>query len=326
MSPEKHRLNSWFIVHNVCMIDPRLVTLRAFAECGTVHATAELTGYSPSAVSSQLKELQRSLGMRLVTKSGRGLRLTSTGRALVEGSDHLMAEWERVRSAALSAGDSNPSALGLGGFSTAATNLLAPLAGSLKHTHPAMTVRVVEADPARCFDLLLSEKIDLAVIVAMQATTVVDPRFEQIPLLDDPLDVIVHAGHPAARWNSVKLADLAGEPWITGESGGVYHALFTAAFAAAGRTPHVAHHVIEWETSMALVEAGVGIGLLPRLAPLTGTGNVIRLELTGPNRPVRKIVAAVRAGSSTSPLIRSCLQTLRDTATTIMESRSAEEA
>jgi DNA-binding transcriptional LysR family regulator len=307
------------------MIDPRLVTLRAFAECGTVHATAELTGYSPSAVSSQLKELQRNLGMRLVTKSGRGLRLTATGRALIEGTDHLLAEWERVRASAMSAGGSTPSTLGLGGFSTAAANLLAPLAGSLKRTHPDMAVRVVEADPGRCFDLLLSEKIDLAVIVAMQATTVIDPRFEQIPLLDDPLDVIVHSGHPAARQGSANLADLAGEPWITGEPGGVYHALFTAAFAAAGRTPQVAHHVIEWETSMALVEAGVGIGLLPRLAPLTGTANVVRIRLSGPNRPVRKIVAAVRAGSSEAPLIRSCLQTLREAAQAIMESRSAEE-
>jgi hypothetical protein len=58
---------------------------------------------------------------------------------------------------------------------------------------------------------------------------------------------------------------------------------------------------------------------------LTGTANVVRIRLSGPNRPVRKIVAAVRAGSSEAPLIRSCLQTLREAAQAIMESRSAEE-
>lgn len=311
-------------MQNVRMIDPRLITLRAFAECGTVHATAELTGYSPSAVSSQLRELQRSLGMELVVRSGRGLRLTETGRALVAGSDRLVAEWEQVRSEALTVGDATPTRLGLGGFSTAATNLLAPLAGTLHRAHPGMDVRVVEADPARCFELLLSEKIDLAVIVAMQATTVDDHRFEQIPLLDDPLDVIVHAEHPLARSGPVDLADLAAEPWITGETGGVYHALFTAAFAAAGCTPRVVHHVIEWETSLALVEAGVGIGLLPRLAPSMGDRDVVRLRLSGPTRPLRKIVATVRAGAGEAPLMRFCLDTLSTTAARIVETRPTE--
>ena len=87
------------------MIDPRLITLRVFARCGTVGATAELTGYSPSAVSAQLRELQRVLGMQLLTKDGRGVRLTATGRFLVEGSDALIAEWESLRAAAMEAGD-----------------------------------------------------------------------------------------------------------------------------------------------------------------------------------------------------------------------------
>ncbi len=284
-----------------------------------------MTGYSPSAISSQLRELQRSLGMELVVKAGRGLYLTSTGRALVDGSDSLMAEWERVKAAAFAAGDATPSKLGLGGFSTAASNLLAPLAGTLHRTHPTMEVQVIEADPTRCFELLLSEKIDVAVIIAMQATTVTDPRFEQIPLLDDPLDVIVHADHPLAGSTSLDLADLAGEPWITGEDGGVYQALFTAAFAAAGQTPRVAHRVIEWETSLALVQAGVGIGLLPRLAPLVGARDVVRVRLREGRRPIRKIVAAVRAGSSRSPLTRLCLETLHATAQQIVESRLEEE-
>ena len=72
-------------MQNRCMIDPRLITLRVFARCGTIGATAELTGYSPSAVSAQLRELQRVLGMQLLAKDGRGVRLTATGRFLVAG-------------------------------------------------------------------------------------------------------------------------------------------------------------------------------------------------------------------------------------------------
>jgi len=151
------------------MIDVRLITLRVFSQCGTIGATAELTGYSPSAVSAQLRELQRALGMQLLTKDGRGVRLTATGRFLVAGSDSLIAEWERLRAAAMEAGDQVQPRFGLGGFSTAAAQLLAPLAATLRSARPQLEVQVLEADPARCFDLLVAERVDLAVIVAMQA-------------------------------------------------------------------------------------------------------------------------------------------------------------
>ena len=134
-------------VHNGCMIDPRLITLRVFARCGTVGATAELTGYSPSAVSAQLRELQRVLGMQLLTKDGRGVRLTATGRFLVAGSDTLIADWESLRAAAMEAGDQVQSRFGLGGFSTAAAQLLAPLAATLRSTRPLLEVQVTRGQP-----------------------------------------------------------------------------------------------------------------------------------------------------------------------------------
>lgn len=315
-------------MHNRRMIDQRLLTLRTFATCGTVSATAELTGYSPSAVSSQLRELQRALGMTLLVKDGRGLRLTSTGRYLVRRSDALIAEWEEIRAAALSAGEQAPTHFGLGGFSTAASNLLAPLAAHLRKTRPSVKVHVLEASPARCFELLVAERIDLAVVIAMQAEVQVeaDPRFEQITLLDDPLDVMVPSDHPVAGRASVTLNELAGEEWITDEPGSPYYALFTAAFTAIGITPRVAHEAVEWETAMALVGAGVGVGLLPRLASLDGARNVVRVRLSGEGRSSRKIVAAVRSGSLDSPLVRESLTRLRETAREILETRLADES
>ena len=308
------------------MIDPRIITLRTFAACGTVAATAELTGYSPSAVSGQLRELQHSLGMTLLVKDGRGLRLTSSGRYLVRRSDALMAEWEDIRAASLTAGDQAPSQFGIGGFSTASSNLLAPLAAQLRGAHPDVGVHVIEASPSRCFELLVAERIDLAVVVAMQGEVQVeeDPRFEKIDLLDDPLDVMVPSDHEVAERESVSLAELAGEEWISAGPGSPYHALFVAAFTAAGVTPTVSHETIEWETSAALVGAGVGVSLIPRLASSLGEANVTRVRLSGSGRLSRKIIAAVRAGSRDSPLIRESLAHLRTTARHILSTRLGE--
>ncbi|OUM41902.1 LysR family transcriptional regulator [Arthrobacter agilis] len=313
------------------MIDPRLITLRVFARCGTVGATAELTGFSPSAVSAQLRELQRVLGMQLLTKDGRGVRLTATGRFLVAGSDALIAQWESLRAAALEAGDQVQSNFGLGGFSTAAAQLLAPLAATLRSTRPLLKVQVLEAEPARCFDLLVAERIDLAVVVAMQsdvhsdAHVEDDPRFEQTVLLDDPLDVIIPSDHPLASRETVTLDELASEPWITEAAGSTYHSLFTAAFTAVGATPRIAHEAVEWETLIAFVGAGLGVGLLPRLAPLHGAENVVRMRITGRGKPSRRIVAAVRRGSIASPLIQESLGILQVRADRILTARPDDD-
>ncbi|MGP9587137.1 LysR substrate-binding domain-containing protein [Micrococcaceae sp. AOP34-BR2-30] len=113
---------------------------------------------------------------------------------------------------------------------------------------------------------------------------------------------------------------------ITAGPGSPYHSLFIAAFTAAGVTPSVAHESAEWETSAALVGAGVGVSLLPRLASLAGEDNVSRVRLTGSGRLSRKIIAAMRAGSRRSPLIRDSLQHLRTTSQYILSTRLREDS
>jgi len=305
------------------MIDSRLLTLRTFAACGTVAATAELTGYSPSAVSAQLRELQKSLGMQLVTKDGRGLRLTLTGRRLVEGAEVLLAQWEELKASALKAGEQIPAHLGLGGFSTAASQLLAPLAARLRSQRPDLELQLIDADPERCYRLLLAERIDLAVVVSMQSAAhgEDDPQFEHVHLLDDPLDVVVPATHPLADRGAVGLEELASDAWITDVPGSTYRALFTAAFAAVGHTPRVAHESTEWETMTAFVSAGMGVGFLPRLAPMSAEKDLVRLRLSGASRPMRGIVAVVRRGSLESPLLRESIEILQDSAHQILIGR-----
>ncbi len=124
-------------------------------------------------------------------------------------------------------------------------------------------MRFVEAEPARCFDLLLSEEADLALlVVTSDSPALTDERFDQQPLLDDPLDLIVPQGHELTRRERVTLADAAGEPWILGNPGTSYHQLVLAACMSAGFTPQIAHHADEWGTGTALVAHGFGVILV----------------------------------------------------------------
>lgn len=314
-------------MHNRCMIDPRLVTLRVFSSAKTIARTAELTGYSPSAVSAQLRELQRSLGVKLLIKDGRGIQLTVAGRHFVAGLDEIVTQWESLRSSALASEGQVQASFGLGGFSTAAAQLLAPLAAQLRATRPHVQVQLMEAQPQRCLDSLLAERIDLAVIVAFQGPGTSGPseRFEQTLLLDDPLDVVLPADHRLAMNKSVSLEDLAHDPWISESEQSVYRSLFVAAFTSLGVTPHIAHEAVEWETMIAFIGAGLGVGLLPRLATLGNVENVVRRRISGAAKPSRRIVAVTRKGGRGSPLMEESLTFLQSTAKAIISQRLTEE-
>jgi DNA-binding transcriptional LysR family regulator len=293
------------------MIDRRLYVLRMVAACGTVTGAAEALHYAPSAVSQQLRTLGKELGVNLVVQDGRRIRLTPAARVLVEHADELLSTWEEIRGLVAVAAEEGIGTLRLCGFSTAAAALLPNVAAGVRATSPRSRVRIIEAEPEECFDLLLADEADVAVVVAtatIPPTT--DPRFEQRYLLEDPLDLLVPESHPLAQERSVLLGALDGESWIMDRPGRPYHQLLQTACAAAGFSPTVAHVATEWDTGAALVAAGLGIALIPRLAHLPSGYPIVRVPLRGDPTPSRHILTGIRRGSAQQPLIADALATL----------------
>ena len=308
------------------MIDPRLRVLQMVAHHGTVTAAAEALHYTPSAVSHQLRQLAADLGVELVTQAGRGIRLTPAAETLLRHTEILQAQAERARAELAAASDRPGGSFTLCGFSTAATYLLPPAAAALRDHYPNLAVRVIEAEPARCFDLLLAGDADLALVVATAATPPTsDPRFDQRPLVEDPLDLVVPEGHPLTTRRKVTLGDAVDEPWIVGRPGSTYHHLVLTACMAAGFTPNIAHYADEWETGTALVAHGFGVILVPRLARLHRHWPIARIPLHGEPAPARRILAATRLGSREHPVVKTALDTITATAAALHPLHRAEE-
>jgi DNA-binding transcriptional LysR family regulator len=299
------------------MIDPRLRRLQLVAHHGSVSAAARALHFTSSAVSQQLRALADDLGVALVRQVGRRMEPTAAGHILLRHVEALHARAEIAR-AELAGVEDSPGTIGLCGFSTAAARFLVPAAAALRERFPAMVIRVVEAEPARCIDLLLAGDCDLALLVVDdRVPSESDARFEQHPVLDDPLDLAVPTGHRLTTLPEVTLRDAASEPFITCRPGSAYHRLTLAACQAAGFRPTVAHHAEEWDTGTALVAHGFGIFMLPRSAPVHPGTDVVRLRLGGPSVPVRRIVAVTRAGGAARPAIAHALTTIADTAESI---------
>ena len=285
------------------------------ASCGTVTGAAEALHYTPSAVSAQLRTLARELGVELVVQDGRRLRLTPAARTLLGHVDELFSRWEEIRADVAISGDESGGSLRLCGFSTAAAALLPQVAARLGVERPGCRVTIIEADPKECFDLLLADQADVAVVVATgDVPPSADARFEQRHLLEDPLDLLLPVSHRLAARADVALGELADDPWIMDRPGRPYHQLLVTACAAAGFTPTEAHYAAEWDTGAALVAAGLGVALIPRLAHLPMGYPIARLPLVGESAPTRHILTGVRAGSSGHPVVAAALGALTDLA------------
>ncbi|MBZ4020073.1 LysR family transcriptional regulator [Streptomyces purpurogeneiscleroticus] len=296
------------------MIDHRLHVLRTLAEHGTVTATAAVLHLTPSAVSQQLRLLGRDLGVKLLRPEGRRVRLTPAALTLLRHADVLQAQWEVAQAELAQQSETPRGTLRLCGVSSALAALAAPALARLRSSHPQVEPRIVEEESAECYRLLLADDADVALVLpGPDAPPVTDARFEQAPLLTDRQDLLVPEGHRLARPEGVELAEAAGESWIVKERNNDTYPLVTAACAAAGFTPHIAHEVKEWYAVSALVAEGFGVCLLPRIVPLPAHA-VTRVPLRGEPVSVRRYLSVVRRGSAAHPIVAAGLDALRDAA------------
>jgi DNA-binding transcriptional LysR family regulator len=277
----------------------RLGVLRELSRRGTVAATASALHLTPSAVSQQLAVLSRELGVPLLEKQGRGVRLTGQARVVLTHADAVAAQLERARADLAAWSDGAVGEVRVGSLASAVAAVVAPALGRLGRERPRLGVRVFERDPEEALAGLDAGELDVVVSVDHpRAPRRDDRRYTRVDLLVDVLDVLLPAGHPLAAAPAVALGDLADQVWVSGASSDPCSQIVAGACATAGFSPDVRHHCREWDAMAALVAVGAGVGLVPRLAhPLRPAGLAVR-PLVG--APVSRTVHALTRAASSS--------------------------
>ncbi|MER7851551.1 MULTISPECIES: LysR family transcriptional regulator [unclassified Streptomyces] len=288
----------------------KLRILRTLRDHGTVTATAQVLLMTPSAVSQQLTNLAGQLGVELLEPQGRRVRLTDAAHLVLRHAEAVFAQLERADAELTGYLRGEAGEVRVGAFSTAVPALVVPAVRLLRaEERPGPDVRVREAEAAQAYELLTAGEVDLALSLAAHAPTARDPRFSLFPLLADPLDVALPAAHPLAGAPALRLADLAADRWIFGGSG-PWSEITTAACEAAGFVPEQAHSAAGWTAILALVEAGMGIALVPRMASRGQRPEGVVTRVLEADRPSRHVVAAVRHGAESGPAVARVLQAL----------------
>jgi DNA-binding transcriptional LysR family regulator len=285
----------------------RLRMLRELADHGTVSAVADVLSMTPSAVSQQLKILQREAGVQLIEPDGRRVRLTDAGRVLVGHADAVLAALDRA-TAEMDAYRTSPrGTVNVSFFPSGAAMLLAPLIISAARRGVEVLGRDIDVPASRAPGQLT--EFDVVVVHRDERdTSSWGPRFQSTELLREPLDVLLPPRHPLTRRDHVRLADLADAAWIGVEGGLLVDDVLNSMAVRSGIAPRIAQRVNDFRVVEELVHAGIGIALMPRYVQLTR--RLVRLPITDIT-VARRVEAITRAGAEARPAVSVVLDELR---------------
>ncbi|MFJ4860487.1 LysR family transcriptional regulator [Streptomyces sp. NPDC088748] len=269
------------------MIDvQRLRVLRAVAEHGSFNRAAGALLLTPSAVSQHIAALERTVGHPVAVRSTRGVTLTEPGRLLVEAAESISAELDQVRHAIDRLTAERPR-LTVATFTSGGRHLLPAALARLVAEHPEVELTVLEREPEDAAAMVRGGAADLALAYHFGGPPPVRPGerpgLDWVPLMEDPLWLVLPRGHRLADRASVSLAELDADRWVLG-------CLRTEAFLRrytelAGIDLRVAASTTDYFFAQTLVAAGVGVSLIPHvsLAPALELA-MVRIEHPRPAR------------------------------------------
>jgi len=288
----------------------RMRVLREVAGRGTIAAAARALSFTPSAVSQQLAALEREAGVALLDRQGGRVRLTEAGRRLVARTEAILVELEAA-SAELSAAAADVAGdLHIAAFPSAERALLAPAVAALLAEHPGVRMRTTEMEPEAALPALRLGDVDAVICHEdTERPAPPDDRLERVDLMEDPLRLVLPAGHPADA-DAVALAGLAGARWVATPPGTACRAIVDRACGEAGYVPDVPFHANEFGVLAAFVEAGLGVAMIPEIAlDAFGPGVVVRPVADVTVR--RRIYVAARRGGLARPALAAMVDALR---------------
>jgi DNA-binding transcriptional LysR family regulator len=293
------------------MIDlAALSALRAVDEHGSVVAAAGAMGFTPSAISQQVKRLERQTSVALLERVGRGVMLTREGRHLVDAGAKLLADLESMESGLHQQAGTVAGHLRITAFSTAMRGLVAPRVGALRDAHPDLVLTLTEREPWETIELVASGQADVGVAHSWGDVPLAIPdHLVTTSLADDVADVVVHASHRLAVRARVSPHDLVDEGWIATPEGTICREWLSRMYQGTGRQPLIAHISMEFQSHLALVRAGLGIALVPRLGREELADDLVALRAHDPV-PTRDIVAVHRRSMADSPAVRAVVSAL----------------
>jgi DNA-binding transcriptional LysR family regulator len=270
-------------------------------------AAARALGYTPSAISQQISKLERDVRQVLVEQNGRVATLTPAGRVVAEAALRILNEIEQMHVQLENERKTVAGTLTLAAFATATRGVVPPALRRLRSDWPRLRCHLVEADSHHAMALVEDGSADIAIVHDwLEMPLVLSTGLNARHLGNDISDVLVHVTHHLADRGSVAMAELCSEVWLY-EPGSVAHDLLIQSFTS---TRLFGHGVAEYASQIAMVGAGLGVALVPRMGRgvVPDTVRVLPVEPA----PTRQVYAVWRAATGTRPALQAAVLALEE--------------
>src|SRR5215218_901172 len=246
----------------------RLRVLAEVARHGSFSAAADALYLSQSAVSQQVATLEREVGMPLLERTRGGPKLNDAGRTLVSHAEAALARLEEAEHELKAIAGLQGGELRLASFPSASATLLTEALGVFSARHPEVRLTVTEAEPDDSLPRLRAAEIDLAIVFdyPMLPSSAEERDVDRALLLTESMHLALPRSHPLGDADTVRLKDLADQPWMCGVCPSSCGDVVKQACRQAGFEPRIAFESDEYEVQQAYVAAGLGFTLLPDLA------------------------------------------------------------
>ncbi|HVF51118.1 MAG TPA: LysR family transcriptional regulator [Pyrinomonadaceae bacterium] len=238
--------------------------LRAFAAIAETHtftAAGARVHVTQAAISMQIRQLEKEVGSPLFIRTPRRVVLTDAGERLLLRARVILREHDAALSELAELAGAEHGRLRVGSASAMVSSLRLPrILKELSEQHPQGEISVVSGTSETLVKQILSGELDVAFI-----SLPVEVRGIETELLSrDELIAIASPRHPLAQQRVVSAFTLAGEKLILGERGGNTRRMIDEFFAEAGLKPNVAMELSRQAAIRRMVEAGMGVGIVPR--------------------------------------------------------------
>ncbi|KOF53165.1 MULTISPECIES: LysR family transcriptional regulator [unclassified Achromobacter] len=281
----------------------------AIAEARNLTQGANAVHLTSSAASYRLKNLEFAMGVPLFTREARGMQLTPAGefvlrhaRALLEGVERMHGEVSRYASGLKGTVKLLANSSSLNGF-------IVPSLGRFLSANPNVNLLVEERSSNAIEAAIANQEADIGIFAGRAESDGVHAA----PYACDELVIAAPAGHPLAANGPLRFPAVLDMDFVCMDRGSSNTVFLRDMAKLGGRTLNVRIHAHSFEAVLSLVEAGVGIALVPRsvAAAALREGRIAAAALCEPWAR-RELTLVTRAASPLSPFVTQVAEYLLD--------------
>jgi DNA-binding transcriptional LysR family regulator len=282
--------------------------LEAFVQVASQRSfsrAAEALFLTQPSVTARIQALERDLGERLFERSGRGIRLTEVGACFLPHAERVLQALTAGKDAIESLRNLQSGTLILASATTVSTYILPGVLKEFRSRFPRVEVSVRTGRSEQVLQMLLADEAQVGLVRAVYHQDV-----ETKGLIEDELVLVANASHELARPGSVTVEQLGDHPFIFFDRNSSYYSLAQGLFRQHGVVPRTQMELDSMEATKKMVEEGLGIAMLPRIAleRELATGTLRAIAIAGMANPTRQIALISRRSRPLGPVAQAFVE------------------